>query len=87
MGYYEDIIKEKKNRVYQPLWSREKMKEFNEYAHRPNPEDSMHKLQVLKPVVEAFRDKGMTRHQVAMRLKQEKDISETLAQQCVDAWY
>lgn len=52
-----------------------------------NPEDSMRKLQALKPIVEAFKRKGMTRHEVAMRLMQERDITETLAQQCVDTWY
>lgn len=52
-----------------------------------NPEDSMRKLQALKPIVEAFKRKGMTRHEVDMRLMQERDITETLAQQCVDTWY
>ena len=52
-----------------------------------NPEESMRKLQALKPIVEAFKRKGMTKHEVAMRLMQERDITETLAQQCVDTWY
>lgn len=52
-----------------------------------DPEESMRKLQALKPIVEAFKRKGMTKHEVATRLMQEKDISETLAQQCVDSWY
>lgn len=66
MGYYADLIKEKKN---------------------ADPEESMRKLQALKPIVEAFKRKGMTKHEVAMRLMQERDITETLAQQCVDTWY
>lgn len=52
-----------------------------------DPEESMRKLQALKPIVEAFKRKGMTKHEVAMRLMQERDITETLAQQCVDTWY
>lgn len=52
-----------------------------------DPEESMRKLQALKPIVDAFKRKGMTKHEVAMRLMQERDITETLAQQCVDTWY
>ena len=58
-----------------------------EKKNQIDPEKEMKKLQALKPVVEAFKHKGMTKHEVATRLMQEKNISETLAQQCVDSWY
>ena len=58
-----------------------------EKKNQIDPDKEMKKLQALKPVVEAFKHKGMTKHEVATRLMQEKNISETLAQQCVDSWY
>ena len=60
---------------------------IEEKKNRIEPEEEMKKLQALKPIVEAFKRKGMTKHEVATRLMQEKNISETLAQQCVDSWY
>ena len=84
-GFYQSIIENKRPNT--PFWSKEKLKEFNETMHKPNPEDSMYKLQMLKPVVEAFKRKGMSKQQVIDRLKQEKDLSSILAEQCADAWY
>lgn len=91
MTYYERISKEKlnsKENAYQPLWSKQKLKEFNKTAHQPVDSDkSMVELQKSRRLVQEFQKKGYSKEQIKRYLVTQKGMSDTLAGQSVDTWY
>lgn len=58
-----------------------------EKKNQIDPDAEMKKLKALKPIVEVFKQKGMSPKDIAVRLEKEKDISTTLAQQAVESFY
>lgn len=73
MNYYEQIIEKKQKENF---WYKEQ-----------TPEEAARILKSLEPIVEKFKEQGMSPADIAMRLEKEKRVTPILARQAVQTFY